>query len=343
MSSIFDVSCSIFKDVRDRRGEYYDYNTHSYLRSMSLSDFLFGGYWQDEVERYRAKLMEVASEKGLEAAKKDPVVRELKIGLPSATLSGYFEQGRRTDLLTSYTGFIALDIDFQDNKQQDLDEIKLCLKDRPETAAIIKSCSGLGYFVMVRLAYPERHGEHFDALRKEYSRLGITLDKACRDITRLRIASFDMEPYINENAIPYTGLPAAIQQGMLEQRHYQNAARTNISSVYDKDFTTDCIEMLVKNIESRQLDIAPGYEDWFQMGLALARFDAELGKDWFNRLSKYYKNYDERQCLRQYDACVRFRNAPGKVTIEKFFGLCNKAGVELTKEQRAELYRKKHT
>lgn len=328
--SIFDVRCSVYHDVKDRIGQYVDPASGKVMRSISLGDFLFGGFWQDEVEEYRARLNEFARAEGLLAAKAEPRVKELKKKLPAATLSGYFEQGRRMDLLTAHTGFIALDIDYQDNTSLSEDGIKMCLMDRPETAAIIKSCSGSGFFVMVRLAHPEKHGEQFDALVSDYARMGIFLDKGCRDITRLRFASFDMEPYVNECAIPYQGVKESLSHGLLEQRHYINAVRGS-QNVQTRMQAIHLVDELVKKVVATGTDIVPHYDEWYKCAFALSRIDPsnpEQGSSWFHAVSRVNgSEYNQKACERLYRYCLS--KPSGSIGLNYFLALCDRFGIRI--------------
>lgn len=327
MSSIFDVPVSLYHDVKDRVGRWVDPVTHQVVRSMNMADFLFGGYWQDEVEEYRERLRQRADEVGLEVAKHEPVIADIKKLLPAATLSGYFEQGRKIDLLTRHTGFIALDIDWQDNMTLTDEGVKICLRDRPETAAIIQSCSGTGFFVLVKLAHPDKMGEQFDALVQEYSRMGIFLDKGCRDVTRLRFASFDVEPYINERATPYLGLIDNGSRSLLQQRHIYSASSQQNFGGRTKEQTVNLVENLVQRAVGMMVNIAPSYDEWYKLAFALASVDGDLGREWYHRLSKVDGRYNQNECERQYRACVK--QGSRTITVNYFLSLCSKYNVRL--------------
>lgn len=331
MSSIFDVPVSLYRDAKDRYGQYMDPVTHQPMRSLSMGDFLFGGYWQDEVEEYRRRLRELTEKLGdASKAKHDDSVQEIKKRLPAATLSGYFQNGRRKDLLTQHTGFIALDIDQQDNPNLDPVIFMQALRDRPETAAILRSCSGSGYFVMVRLAHPELHSEQFYALAKEMLYQRINLDKACSDVTRLRFASWDDAPYINEQAIPYQGVVQVTERDVLQRRHYDNAQRQNFS--YDKQRTIALVDGLVKKIVATQTDICDDYHDWVNYGFALSRFDEELGKGWFDAISSVGKGkYSPQGCAKKYQECLR--RPEGAVNIGFFIKRCGDFGIRLYEDR----------
>lgn len=331
MSSIFDVPVSLYRDAKDREGRYVDPATCRHMPWLSMGDFLFGGYWQDEVEEYRRRLRELTQQLGdADKAKHDPSVQEIKKRLPAATLSGYFGNGRRKDLLTRHTGFLALDIDHQDNPDLDPVVFLQALKDRPETAAILRSCSGSGYFVMVRLAYPHLHSEQFYSLYKEMRYQGITLDKACSDVTRLRFASWDDAPYINENAIPYQGVVQVSERDVLQHRHEANAQRQYVG--YTKQRTINLVDGLVKKIVATQTDICDDYTEWVKCGFALSRLDEDLGRGWFDAISSVGKGkYDPAACARKYQECLR--HPEGKVDIAYFIKRCSDFGIRLIEDR----------
>ena len=50
------------------------------------------------------------------------------------------------------------------------------------------------------------------------------------------------------------------------------------------------IEEVVSRIESSAIDIAPNYADWRDLGFALADALGENGRDYYQRLSRFYPN-----------------------------------------------------
>jgi hypothetical protein len=133
----------------------------------------------------------------------DPIKKAaLKKLLPAATISGTFTQ-RNVKGLVKHSGFICLDLDRKDNNhisQSEWNTLKDRLKEVENISYMGLSCSGTGYFILIPIAFPEKHKQHFEYLRNAFLSLGIIIDKSCSDVSRLRFASYDPEPYINENA-----------------------------------------------------------------------------------------------------------------------------------------------
>ena len=124
------------------------------------------------------------------------------------TASGMFEGTNKASNLITHSGFIALDIDFKDNPYT-AESIRDELAKLKQVAYSGLSVGGKGVFVLVPLAYPDKHKQHFESLSKFFAdKIGLQLDKACSDISRLRFCSYDADCYINHNAKPYADLPA---------------------------------------------------------------------------------------------------------------------------------------
>jgi hypothetical protein len=62
------------------------------------------------------------------------------------------------------------------------------------------SASGKGMFMIVQVSNPDRHVEHFHAIVDTLNEQGLIADKQCKDIARLRGASYDSTPFLNADA-----------------------------------------------------------------------------------------------------------------------------------------------
>lgn len=313
---MFSEDVSIYKDVKDRWGEYHYPGEESQAptRSMSIGDFLFGGYWQDEVSHLRDMIARL----GVADAKNHPEYRATKQQLPGATLSGYFAERRKTDLLTRHSGYICLDIDNQDNTGiSDFSQIVFVLRHRPEVACVMRSCSGAGFFALVRLAHPERHKEQFRALYRDYFNMGIHLDRSCSDVTRLRFASFDMDPYISASVVAYEG----IDDGSRLLAPRQTLA--TMQPIRGTNSVEDDVERLVRKIERQGIDITADYHEWVAVGFALATLGEAVGRSYFHRVSAQNAHYSVRETDEKFNSLLH----PGQVTIATFFSICKRYGV----------------
>lgn len=280
MSDLFSQECSLYANAKDRKG----------IGTITLHDFLFGGRYKSQVMQLR----QMVRQYGEREAKACPDYQELKKQLPGATISGVFSV-RRGDALIRHSGFIALDIDHGDNTGiSDPKNIAMVLRFRPEVACYMHSCSGTGLFALVRLAYPEKHKEQFRALFDDYKALGITLDKACSDITRIRFASYDEHPYINENAVAYRGVYMP-----------QTVRRPISSSVQQQGSQIDFVDKLVRCLERDHVNIADDYDTWYKIGFCFASMGDGASRVFFHRVSALSAKYNAAQCDKKYDELLR--------------------------------------
>lgn len=302
--SIFDVKCSVYRSAKDRIG----------TGDITIAEFLLGERWKEPVLRLR----EMVAAYGPLEAKKHEDYKLTKQQLPGATLSGLFSR-RKGDCLIQHTGFVAIDIDLGDNTSiGNFGTILRTLRHRAEVAMYMRSCSGTGYFALIPLAYPEHHKEQFRALQKEYAAMGIVLDNACSDITRIRFASYDEQPYVNEQAIPYMGVDLGSQT--LAPR-----AAVYGGHVDSMDSKVQAVETLVSKLEMHHIDITDSYNDWYRIGFALANLPNPIGRQMFHRVSAICKKYNPQECDKKFDTLQR----PEKIGLGTFFHICEDYGITL--------------
>ena len=312
---MFDEVCSIYESAQDAYGRFVDRETGECIQQMTIREFCLTDRWKPYVQRLRAMRQEFGSK----AKKMDEYIKTKK-KLPGATLSGLFALyeddsltnpgqrvmvSRRESHLKQHTGWLAIDIDLQDNLQiTDFESILKVARFRPEIGLLMRSCSGTGYFGLVRLAYPERHKYQFKALFKEYAAIGIMLDKACSNIGRVRFASWD-DPehiYINENVVPYKGLEG--EQSQLVSLASRQAYRSNHANVdyqaegnshfWEQRRVQDrLIEVIVQELVGNHRNIAESYDEWVKTGWALRSHP--YGLHLFHQLSRCSSKYNEAQ------------------------------------------------
>lgn len=337
MSDIFDSICSVYEDAKDNCGRYVDRETGEIITEMSIREFCLTDRWKPIVDELRA----MVDKYGEKEAKAMPEYKAKKELLPGATLSGRFELrevevektnrytgekfmaremvSRRQAHLLQHTGFLCIDIDRQDNQSlQDMKVILRTLRHRPEVALCMKSCSGTGYFVLIQLEYPQYHKEQFAALLREYAALGITIDRKCSDVTRVRFASYDADPYVNPNAFRYTGL-------ILETQVLAPKAAVGRTYQESDDDLVQKVERLVRKLEALRIDITYEYDVWYKIGISLANLGYARGLEYFKRVSAISPKYNEYDCQRKYD----YNSTPGTISIAYFFARCKEAGVTL--------------
>ena len=245
-------------------------------RSITFEQFclcVMEGDYADEVNRIRR-------ERNKE--KRD----ELKAVLPAVTISGTFSKRNRESLI-KHSGLICLDIDSKDNPAVDnWNQIVREMRDIANIAFASLSVSGNGCFVVIPLAFPHRHTEQFEALRSDFLNLGLTIDKACSDISRLRGMTGDNNAHYNPDAEPYRRVPK------------QQSQKTYFAK------EKNCLPLIEKIIANR-IDITDDYRYWYQIGAAIASEYGEGGRSLFHQLSQFYQKYDRADCDEQYNKCLQ--------------------------------------
>lgn len=332
-SGKLNVLCSIYASAYDNEGRYRDPTTGQPIEQMTIHDFLMTDRYRPQVEKLRNLIAEHGPE-----VKKTEEYELIKKSLPTATLSGLFKKNwiyvehknkyqwvsRRADFLILHTGFIVIDIDYGDNKHLSLERIMRTLKHHKSIAFAMRSCSGMGIMALCLIAYPDKHKEHFFAIEREFATMGIKIDPACKDVSRLRFASYDHDFYLNENAIPY--------RQVIEQKNPRPAQPA--LSPKPKNYITETLEeteakvrILVEKIEARGIDITGDYDQWLHLGMALhSMID---GLEYWKRISVFRRGThanDDRQCQYKWKS---IKSDEDDKRIGYFFNICRDYGITL--------------
>ena len=238
--------------------------------------------------------------------------RELKAGLPAITPSGIFSKRCATGLI-QHSGIVCIDIDQEDNPHiSDFTAITDRLTDISGLLYIGLSVGGKGLFLLVRIANPKRHEEHFHALADDLKIKGITIDGSCKDLARLRGVSYDPLPFYNPNAGKYEKLLSPVC-------HHTSPAKHD-----DPTLTERRVGLLVAQVDRTNISIADDYPTWYAAGRSLAAEFGEYGREWYHAISKQSSKYQRRQCDEQYTRCLQ---TCSRTSISTFFGICKRFGL----------------
>lgn len=240
--------------------------------------------------------------------------QNLKKKLPAITPSGHFKyKDSQKENLISHSGYISIDIDNLD--PDEIPETKQKLADDPYVDFVSLSVSGNGLFAFVRvLPSAEKHkaiaANLIDYYRDTYD---IYLDKACKDLPRLRYYSHDPD------AIDKMG------EGVKVFRKTALPKNTHQSTYTHHIFTDGDLNFIFENIKEARRDIAPDYSDWIKVGFALFSHYGQSGWPYFDLISQYHKDYDPKAVERKWKQICK---APVQdISIGSLFYYCDKAGV----------------
>ena len=292
---IFQTHISVYDGVTDNTGTI-----------MPLGTFLFCKEYKDDILRLRAVF---------DKEKRNA----LKRSLPQATISGVFSPTRAKNNLSQHSGLICVDIDAKDNPDiLDWETLKQDLSVLPQIAYCALSVSGKGLFLVIPLRYPEKHLKQFRQLQIDFRKMGIMIDSACSDITRLRCLSYDEHPIINENATLYEGV-------YVEKPKHKSFPTCFI---YEGENTSAEVAVYCRKIQQCGIDITASYDDWLKVGCALATL-GESGRSLFHICSRQNAKYNAAKTDKMFTDLLR-RNYQ-QVYIGTFFWMCKQYGIT-TKE-----------
>ena len=275
-----NVEVSLYKGVSDNIGT-----------TVNLKDFLFTDQYKDIAEAIRS---------GKTIEERHEIKNRYRTALPCATVSGRFTE-RKRDKVAEYSGLIAIDIDYKDNVEV-MANVPNILKQMDFIIYAGKSISGDGYFAICRIDEPKRLKEHYLALEKDFKEYGITIDKACKDTTRLRFASYNPDPYYNPNALTYYKV---VEEPRKEDRRVSTTMRPQDIQFHTTS-TDSCkkVEDGIKYLRDNGLTLPDDYASWFKAGMSLCSEFGEAGRQYFHSISSLSPKYDRYECDNQYDKIV---------------------------------------
>ncbi len=278
-----DVMVSMYQGTKDNTGI-----------EVNLKDFLLS-------DRYKAVAEEIR--KGATPDERHEIKDKYKAQIPCITPSGLFSK-RGKDHLTKATGLIGIDIDYKDNIEV-MAQVPEILSNLPYVLYASKSISGDGYFALIKLATDDFRG-HYLAIEKELKGYGITTDKSCKDISRLRFASYDESPYYNPDATSY----CLVEEDFVSSSSNQGRERYTASNSYAPSqlvSTTEeslkRLEGAIEEMESSGHCVPDDYDTWFRLGCSCASA-GETGRSYFHRLSSTSSKYDPQECDEEFDKII---------------------------------------
>ena len=290
-----DVIVSMYRGATDKVGT-----------EVCLKDFLLTTAHKSIAEEIR---------KGESPEARKSIKDTMKHAIPCATVGGKFSQ-RDSEHLIETSGLIGIDIDLKDNGADVMKRVPSILGKLKYIAYFSKSISGDGYFAIIKLENPNHFKQHFLALEQEMKSYGITLDKSCKDITRLRFASYDEECYYNPDATTYYWEVDTTQPPKVKKQLYISS-----STMSDQERIVNELNFL----KSQNIAINDDYDTWFKMGMALNSTFGEEGRELFHQFSQLSNKYDEVECNTQYDNIVSHYDADSEITLGTLFHIIKEA------------------
>ena len=296
-----DVIVSSYPGVTDTTGT-----------EVNLKDFILSGKYKEVAEQIRC---------GATADERHDIKKQLYNQIPAVTVSGRFSQHNSEHLIEA-SGLICIDIDWKDNVDI-MPQVPSILQKLKYVAYCGKSISGDGYFAIIPIENPMHFKQHFYALEEEMKSYGIVIDKSCKDITRLRYASYDADGYYNPNATTYyweLDKEAKVANNSKEKVTKKRLSPTS-STMTDAEMVGKQLELL----KSSSSTIPDDYDTWFKVGMALNSGLGDDGRTYFHEFSKLSDKYDEDECNTQYDNIISHYEGGSDITLGTLFHIINEA------------------
>jgi len=301
---------SYFRRIRETTKPEAETSILTFLKNVKE------GMWRDKIEPINA------------LKHKDPkelknLVRDAKAKtLPYVTISGTFSKFGDANLI-KHSGFICLDIDGLENIEEEWGKI---IKDE-HTYGAFKSASGKGIAVVVKIN-PKKHKESYKSLISYYlENFQIILDKSCSNVSRARFVSYDPNTFTNEESQVFNKL-IKVEKKKTSKDDYN----FNNIVIGDND-----IDHIVQQLRDRSIDICQTYEDWRNVGFALASEFGERGREYFHAISSIGSEYSTEKADDQYTKCVK--SDGGGVTIATIFHHAKENNVSIQTKQTRDIAR----
>jgi predicted P-loop ATPase len=299
------MKISIFSPYKKPTGEWVQgVKPSNVLIFEQYLENIRSGLWQDYVINVR-NVKQNGTKEQYQAA---------KVTVPAVTASGIFAY-RNAKGLEAHSGFIAIDIDSQDNTNGiPIDQLAADVY----TYAIHRSIGGDGVVVYVKID-TDKHLEAFLGLEVYYAnQYQIEIDPSCKDVSRLRYVSWDEDLHINPKAIVF-------------KKYIPKKQQQPVGRVYTQ--TNNDIEYIINQVVSRGVNLAENYNDWLNVGFGFAREYGEAGRQYFHDVSGQSAKYNREDCDKKYSHLLSRSiggSASGRTTgIGTFVWLAQQAGLEI--------------
>lgn len=272
-------------------------------RNINLLTWLHSAKYAQQVEAIRAAATKEERDK-------------LKATLPAITPSGVFSSREESGLI-KHSGLLQIDIDLKDNVHiGNYTELKGQLSKLQNIAYLGLSVSGTGFWGLVPILYPDKHKQHFLALKSAFLKMGIRIDEKPGNVASLRGYSWDAEDIFNHSAKPF-----ALLEEAQPETYQPRAAGARLQST-----EAEKVEAVLQQAEAGRIDITRGITNWFKIGLGLAVEFGEAGREYFHRASQFHTDYRAGKCDAEYSRCLAkcFRSS---VTLGTFFDIAKDHGL----------------
>lgn len=216
----------------------------------------------------------------------------IKLNLPTFTPTGTFNH-RSTDGIINYNNLLSFDIDKQDNQDVTVDVMKKIILNSGLKNYIYYlglSCSGNGLWGLIKVDGKTcDYVNHFNAVEKDFGKIGIIIDTSCKDISRQRFISTDDNYFINLKSFTYT-----------KKYKIKEKLQTSQTPTLDKQKDIEKLKDIVKAIEENHINIIPTHQDSLQTIDTLINIMGDNGLKYWLTIRKQKPKYEENEQVKAY-------------------------------------------
>lgn len=274
---ILNQTVNVFKSSDDSGYVYYTSTFLEFLQKQA---------------RYKKQIMELRE---INKTDEDAAKKYKKEKILACTPSATFNKRRVTGDVKEKTDILIIDIDKDRNPGLDVEKAKLDVMKLPYVFMTMISCRGDGIWAGIYYNKNRYIGYVFDALKVELRELGYVIDN-CRDVTRLRIMSWDDNILIKDEVEMYD------KEMRIERDPYANISDWVMTKEDVKDICK-CVYVLV-NYDNYTAD---NYDAWLLDGFRLATMpNKDVGLKLFNMISEHSDNYKGYEDVEEkFEECYR--------------------------------------
>lgn len=261
--------------------------------------------YKNEVDFYRLKYIELGK-KGSESFKQK---------IPAVVISGTFNDTVKNANLKEHSGYICIDVD--NIESNNIKELKSKLSNDKYVESYFTSCGGSGLALIIKID-SSKHLESFLGLEEYFFKnYQTTIDKSCKNVSRLRFYSYDNDIYINKKSKVFKEYIKPIY---------------NKKEIVNTILTGSEFDELMSKIISSGRNLAEDYDTYLKIGFAIADEFGESGRQYFHAISSISSKYDAKQCDRQYSHCISAGGSK-KIKIGTLYYFCKINGIELKSKE----------
>lgn len=251
--------CTTPVGFRQLSGRNLGYYSNSYQKDtdviMTLAGLLKGiknGRWREEI----VNLRQILQTQGKGAYDRE------KVRLPAVTVSGVISGIRKdahSQSRVTHSGLLQIDIDQKDNLMLSVQQIRDRCMGSPHVIAVWDSPSGTGIKAIVPIRASLRfHHASFVAAESHFQSLGLKIDPATKDSTRLMFVSYDPGTWTNPVDV------SEIQPDLNSDNPRDESEEGSQEQNPNLSVTGDEVRSMLSVIPPR-----PDYQDWTKISWAV--------------------------------------------------------------------------